>query len=285
MKSLVIGCALSAVLLSAFPQWREDKGLTPSAVEAISWRARQDLMLGDLQKASAEADAVIHQSRQLLKGNNNLDSLPPVATAVGAAYEVQSAVLDQQGKKTEAIQLLRSAIRQWAGTSIVTRLQKNINLLTFVGKPMPALRETEWIGTTKPTPTSALRGKVLLLFFWAHWCPDCKAEAPVIARLAAEFESHGLVVIAPTQRYGYTPADEHATPAEEKNFIEEVFERFYAVIPGVQVPLSSENFRRFGASTTPTIVLVDRKGVVTLYHPGTIDETSLRAALAPLINS
>jgi thiol-disulfide isomerase/thioredoxin len=204
---------------------------------------------------------------------------------VGAAYEVQAQALAEQHRSAEAIQLLRNAMHRWSGTSIVTRLQKNVNLLTLVGKPMPALRVPEWIGGTRPATAGALRGKVVMLFFWAHWCPDCKAEAPVLAKVAAEFEPKGLVVIAPTERYGYTPSDEHALPAEEKAFIEKVFDRFYAEIPKVQVPLDSGNFQRFGASTTPTLVLVDRKGVVRLYHPGVMDEASLRSAVQSLINS
>jgi thioredoxin-related protein len=34
------------------------------------------------------------------------------------------------------------------------------------------------------------------------------------------------------------------------------------------VPLSEENFKSYGASTTPTVVLIDRAGIVRLYHPG-----------------
>ena len=276
--------AVAAALLSATPQWREGNGVTPATVEALSWQARQDLMLGNAARASEEADTILSQAAALLKGRP-LDSEPSLATAVGAAYEVQAQALAEQHRTAEALPLLRSAMRRWAGTSIVTRLQKNLNLLTLVGKPMPVLREAEWIGNTKPVPASALRGKVVLLFFWAHWCPDCKAEAPVLAEVAAEFEPKGLVVVAPTERYGYTPSDEHAPPAAEKVFIKQVFERFYASIPKVQVPLDSGNFQRFGASTTPTLVLVDRKGVVRLYHPGTMDEGSLRAAVQSLINS
>jgi thioredoxin-related protein len=34
------------------------------------------------------------------------------------------------------------------------------------------------------------------------------------------------------------------------------------------VPVSEENFKAYGASTTPTVVLIDRGGIVRLYHPG-----------------
>jgi hypothetical protein len=45
------------------------------------------------------------------------------------------------------------------------------------------------------------------------------------------------------------------------------------------MPLSAENFKRYGVSSTPTIVLVDRHGLVRLYHPGRMTEAALRAAI------
>jgi thiol-disulfide isomerase/thioredoxin len=147
---------------------------------------------------------------------------------------------------------------------------------------MPALSETEWIGT-RPAPAASMRGKAVLLFFWAHWCADCKAEAPIIAQLAAEFGPKGLVVVAPTKRYGYTADDEHAPAAKETAFIEKVYATYYANIPNAGVPLDAANFERFGVSTTPTIVLIDRHHIVKLYHPGVMEEAALRAAIEPLL--
>ena len=86
-----------------------------------------------------------------------------------------------------------------------------------------------------------------------------------------------------TERYGYTMDDEHAPPAKENAFIQKVFYRYYSSIPNIKVPLDSANFERFGASTTPTLVLVDRHGIVRLYHPGLMDEASLRAAAEALL--
>jgi thioredoxin-related protein len=43
--------------------------------------------------------------------------------------------------------------------------------------------------------------------------------------------------------------------------------------------LDSSNFERFGVSTTPTLVIADKRGIVRLYHPGYLDEKSLRAAI------
>ncbi len=135
----------------------------------------------------------------------------------------------------------------------------------------------------KPRTLLSLRGKPVLLYFWAHWCADCRAEVPLLAKIRSEYAFKGLTLCGPTQLYGYTAAKETAAPEEELKYIEAVRERFYAPLIDVPAPLSTANFLRYGASTTPTIVLIDRKGIVRLYHPGAMTEAELRAALAGVL--
>ncbi len=264
-------------------QYRRLNGDTPEALEALSWVARGELAAGQIDKAVEMSQEIEHSSQAAL-ATRALDSEPHLPLALGTAYEVQADALMEQHKRSAALQLLQAALRTWRGTSITDRLQKNINILTLQGRPLPVLREAEWIGA-RPTPMAELRGKVALLFFWAHWCADCKAEAPIIAKLASELGPEGLVVIAPTRRYGYTAEDEHAPAGKEMSFIEKVYAKYYANIPNAGVPVDAANFEHFGVSTTPTIVLVDRHGVVRLYHPGAMEETALRSAIEPLLKA
>lgn len=262
-------------------QYRRLNGDTPDALEALSWLARGQMVIGHPEEAQKEAAEVEHSATAAL-ATRSLDQEPQLPLALGGAYEVEAEVLNAEHKKTEAVQLLENEIRRWHGTSIVNRLQKNLNLLTLQGKPMPPLKEVQWIGA-RPAALTSLHGKVLLLYFWAHWCADCKADAPIVAKLAQEFAPKGLVVIAPTRLYGYTAEDDHAPPTIETPFVDKVYAHYYAGIPNAGVPLDTGNFERFGVSTTPTIVLVDRHGIVRLYNPGAMDEKSLRAAIEPLL--
>lgn len=279
--SLQRGDLASASALVA--QYRHLNGDTPEALDALSWLARGDLGADKLDDAIKNAAEVERIAKTTL-ATRKLDAEPYLPLALGAAYEVQAQALVQQNKRAEALRVLNEALRTWRGTSIVDRLEKNVNLITMEGRPLPPLAETEWIGA-KPAPVATLRGKVLLLFFWAHWCVDCKAEAPILSRLASEFASQGLVVLAPTKRYGYTADDENAPIAKETAFIDKVYAHYYSTIPNAGVPVSAANFEHFGVSTTPTIVIVDRRGIVKLYHPGLMDEQSLRATLEPLLNA
>ncbi len=87
------------------------------------------------------------------------------------------------------------------------------------------------------------------------------------------------MLIAPTQHYGYVAQGEEAGPAEELKYIEQIRHQYYADLLSVPAPLSEANFRNYGASTTPTLVLIDRQGIVRLYHPGAMTMEELRAAL------
>jgi thiol-disulfide isomerase/thioredoxin len=257
--------------------YRTQRGVTPEFLEALSWLARGDLITRQFDKADANARETEKLAVQSL-ATRPLDAEPHLPLALGAAIEVEAQVLTANGDRMGALALLRKDLAAYRDTSIRTRLQKNINLLTLEGRLAPALEETEYLGA-KPTPLVALRGKPVLLFFWAHWCPDCKKEEPILAAIASEYAAKGLVIIAPTQRYGYVANGDEAGPADELKYIEQIRHKYYADLLNVPAPVSEANFRNYGASTTPTLVLIDRRGIVRLYHPGAMTMDELRAAL------
>lgn len=266
---------------SEVQHYRAQRGVTPEMMEALSWIGRGALELKQPEKAEAHAREAEMLVRQQLMGRQ-LDSDPHLAVAMGAAIEVEAQVLAARGERNEAVSLLRKELATWGTTSIATRLQKNINLLSLEGKPAPALQLREYFGS-KPASLLLLRGKPVLLFFWAHWCSDCKGEGPIIAQLRREYAAKGLTVIAPTQRYGYVAGGQDAPAAEEMKYIDEVRHRFYVDLLDVPAPVSDENFKRYGASTTPTLVFIDRRGVVRLYHPGAMRPEELRAAIKSIL--
>jgi thioredoxin-related protein len=90
-------------------------------------------------------------------------------------------------------------------------------------------------------------------------------------------------VAGPTQFYGYVARGEEAAPQQELAYIESVRQRYYAGLLDMPVPVSKANFDSYGASTTPTIVLLDRAGRVALYHPGAMPYEELRTAIEGLV--
>ena len=103
------------------------------------------------------------------------------------------------------------------------------------------------------------------------------------SRLVSQYGAEGFTVVAPTQRYGYVAGGRPAGGAEENQYIGDVLRRSYGALSSSEVPLSEANHKRYGVSTTPTIVLVDRDGVIRLYHPGQMTEASLEPLVKGLV--
>ena len=250
--------------------YKAKAGATSEVAAAESWLARAALDGQNYQQAERYAARSRALSDALLR-THKLDADSWLPTAVGAAIEVHAQALARQGEREQAVSYLRGQLALFTGASIEERIRKNLNLLSLEGKPAPRL-----IGGP------AFGGHPVLLFFWAHWCPDCKAEAPILADLLRIYGPKGLLLIGPTRLYGYVAGGQDASPEVEKRYIEEVRRQYYAPLASMPAPLSAANFQAYGASTTPTLVLVDAQGIVRLYHPGGMSEAELAARIEAL---
>jgi thiol-disulfide isomerase/thioredoxin len=250
-------------------------GPRPDVAAALSWVARAWLAAANYDRADTVAADTTKMAAPFLRARK-IDDDPWLPTAVGAGIEVHAQVLAARGERPEAVTYLREQLKQFGATSLTERIRKNINLLNLEGKPAPALDTAQWIGA-RPPALAALRGHPVLLFFWAHWCSDCKAEVEIVAGLRKTFAPQGLVVMGPTRLYGYVAGGEDAPPEKEKPYIEQVRAKFYAPLSDMPVPLGADNFAAYGASSTPTLVLIDRAGIVRWYHPGSATAAELTA--------
>lgn len=251
--------------------YEAQRGQTPESILALSWLGRTALAQKKYDQADRYAQDTYQRALKELK-KRPLDKEPSLPLALGASLEVQAQVLAAQGKRTEAVSLLEAELGKYANTSIHARIRKNINLLSLEGKPAPALE------------TVALpKGKPALLFFWAHWCGDCRAEAPILSRLKKEYGPKGLAFVGPTQKYGYIGADENVPSRVELPHIEKIRKNYYAAVVDGPAAVSERNFLNYGVSTTPTLTLVDRGGVVRLYHPGGMTYEELKSAIEDVL--
>jgi len=194
----------------AFPQadtqlatYRAQHGVTPEYLEAYSWMGRAYLKNNNLDQANTYARKTEQLATQQLK-TRSLDAESHLPTALGAAIEVEAQVLTAKGAPALAVALLKRDLLTYRNSSIRNRLQKNLNLLALVGKPAPPLQLAEYLGP-KPVALAQLKGSPVLLFFWAHWCAECKAESPSVGKLLDKYrEGYDVVYGRRSSRTGET---------------------------------------------------------------------------------
>src|SRR5690606_5505941 len=178
---------------------------------------------------------------------------------IGAAMEVRGQVMAARGNRSEAVLFLRTEADTYGKTSIIERINKNINLISLEGEPAFELGATESLAGT-PMTLAGLKGKPVILYLWAHWCPDCRAMSPILNDLQTAYADAGLTVLAPTKRYGYVARRAPASPADELAYIRQIRAEHYPWMSESSVPVSAEVFTRYGVSTTPTLVFINRDG-------------------------
>ena len=155
--------------------YEASRGATPEMIVAVSWLGRGALAAKRLDKAEGYAAAARDLALAQLK-TRKLDAEPRFH-CVGRLIEVQSHVLAANGRLSEAVSFLNRELAAYRDTSMRTRIQKNLHLLSLEGKPAPALDVKQWVGS-RASSLKELRGKPAVLFFWAHWCSTCKSQLP-----------------------------------------------------------------------------------------------------------
>jgi thiol-disulfide isomerase/thioredoxin len=132
----------------------------------------------------------------------------------------------------------------------------------------PEIVGTQWIDQS-PVKLSDLRGKIVLLDFWAHWCGPCRVTLPQLTRWHQQYKDKGLVILGITKYYGHG-GQQQMTPGEELVYLRD-FKKRNRLPYGIVVGEKDVNELNYGVNSIPMSFLIDRKGVVRYISPGASD--------------
>jgi cytochrome c biogenesis protein CcmG, thiol:disulfide interchange protein DsbE len=118
----------------------------------------------------------------------------------------------------------------------------------------------------RPMALADLRGRVVVLNFWASWCEPCKAEAPVLERVQKRLEKAGGTVLGVT--YKDAPDASKAFVRDEKVTWPNVRDDRLKLAP------------KYGTSQLPETFIIDGNGRVVALSRGQIDQQFMDGALA-----
>jgi peroxiredoxin len=118
----------------------------------------------------------------------------------------------------------------------------------------------------KQVRLSSLKGKVVLIDFWATWCGPCRIEMPNIQKLHRELKGRGLVVLGVNQ-------------GEDADKVRPFLKKYAYDFP-VLLDRQQSVAGLYKVSGIPTMVIIDRTGTISAHFVGVRDEGTLREALA-----
>jgi len=222
--------------------------------------------LGKLQKAvkegSGKATMWIDKERSLVVRHNSTGGL--LGQLLGALGDAGAATISTDMKTMKVNEKLADSLFSFtppegAKEKVEKTAEPESGRIDLVGTPAVDFALKDLNGNA--VSLESLRGKVVVLDFWASWCGPCRETMPHIEKLHRDFKAKGLVL------FGVN--DEDAATA--RRFMEKNGYTFPTLIDG-ESSLSDQ----YGVRSIPQTIVIDRDGKVFAHFLGTGEEENLR---------
>ncbi|ODT83755.1 MAG: alkyl hydroperoxide reductase [Pelagibacterium sp. SCN 64-44] len=152
----------------------------------------------------------------------------------------------------------------------------------MTGTAAPELDVVQWFNTEEKLTLAGLRGRVVVLHAFQMLCPGCVASGlPQAKKIAAVFPRNEVVVIGLHSVFEHHEA---MTPVSLAAFIHEYRLGFPIGVdrPGGDGPLP-HTMAAYGMRGTPSLVLIDRTGIIRHHAFGAEDDLKVGAEIALLM--
>lgn len=170
-------------------------------------------------------------------------------------------LLSEGGKKKEAIETLSAAIKDLPADSPSARTPRmKLTQMTLIGTGAPDLKFEKGINGATWPGVGALKGKVVILDFFAHWCGPCIASFPDMKKMYADLHDKGLEIYHVTKYYGYFGAERGISKEDE-------FEKMTGFVQKHELPwpviYADPSFGdAYGIWGIPHCAVIDKNGIV-----------------------
>ena len=220
---------------------------------------------------------------------------PAKASAIMLALKTRIAKITEQCK-TES---MRSYMAAHAHPNFMPLVEKRFNAAlkqsVLLGKEAPELEVETWV-QGKPLKLADLRGKVVLLDFWAVWCEPCIEGFPKLRDWQKKYSDKGLVVIGVSRSCNFffdettggkaILKEDEESPPNEAELLRKFARHHQLSFPLAIEKQGSRQNEAYGRATIPQLVLIGRDGKIKLIKNGGSEKTAkeIEAVLEKLVN-
>lgn len=243
--------ALSRVALADFEKQVDDK---PNDLALLQKYSRKVVM-----EISPIARIEPGKAEELLNvAKERTEKLKEAATEKGAKLLIES--------------LERSFV------ALARSIEHGRELATLIGQKAPELDIEDWANGS-PLTADDLKGKVVLLDFWAIWCGPCIATFPHLREWQEKYSDKGLVIIGMTRYYSYAWDEATGKPArgkekdevshEDEQTMLNHFAKFHRLPHRFAIQTEDHSLADdLAVKGIPQAVVIDRQGVIRLIRVG-----------------
>jgi thiol-disulfide isomerase/thioredoxin len=160
-------------------------------------------------------------------------------------------------------------------------IEREKRMAALIGSDAAPLAIEAWVNGD-PLTDEDLKGKVVLLDFWAIWCGPCIATFPHLREWQEKYAEKGLVIIGLTKYYNYawndeagraTRSQEKVEPEAEQQMLQK-FAEYHNLHHRFAIQKDDSLAEFYGVTGIPHVVVVDREGKVLLMKVGSGDESA-----------